>query len=334
MKIEKDISLQKVNTLGVCTTASHFVVVSSVKELEQAISFANENNLKWLVIGEGSNICFEDNKIEKLVIKINIAGIEVLDDAVVVGAGEGWDSFVSQAIKFNVPYIENLSGIPGTVGASPIQNIGAYGVELKDIVRWVEIYDCNTNETKKLHKDDCQFSYRDSVFKKPEGRNYIVTSVAFKRTKDSDVCVSYKDLATYFNKYVPNKKEVRQAVLKIRSEKFPDLSIYGTAGSFFKNPIISMKKYKELQGKYSGLPSYDVSAGKKKIPLAWILDKVCNLKGHREGNVWLHEHQPLILVTDKNATGEEIKKFSEKIKKIVFEKTKIKIENEVVFEND
>jgi len=330
MKIERDISLQKMNTLGVRTTASHFVVVSNAKELEQAIAFSNENNLKWLIIGEGSNICFEDNKIKKLIIKINITGIEVSDDTVVAGAGENWDLFVSQAIKCGVPYIENLSGIPGTVGASPIQNIGAYGVELKDIVQWVEVYDCDINETKKLYKDDCRFSYRDSVFKKLEGREYIVTRVAFKITKDSDVCISYKDLANHFNFDVPNKEEVRQAVLKIRLKKFPDLSKYGTAGSFFKNPIVSIKRYKELKDKFPDLPSYDMSGDKKKISLAWILDKVCNSNGYREGNVWLHEDQPLVLVTNKSATGYEIKKFSDKIKRIVFSKTKIKIENEVV----
>jgi len=330
MKIEKDVSLQKMNTLGVNAVASHFVEAKSTKEIGQAVGFAKENDLKWLVIGEGSNICFEGDKIEKLIIKIDITGVEVLDDTVIAGAGENWDLFVGQAIKYGVPYIENLSGIPGTVGASPIQNIGAYGIELKDVVQWVEIYDCNINKTKKLYKEDCRFAYRDSIFKKPEGREYIVTRVAFKRAKGSDVCFSYKDLATYFGVDVPDKEEVRQAVLKIRSGKFPDLSEYGTAGSFFKNPIVSIKKYKELKDKFPDLPSYDMSDDKKKIPLAWILDRVCNLKGYKEGNVWLYEGQPLVLVTNKSATGYEIKKFSDEIKKIVFEKTKIKIENEVV----
>ena len=332
MKIKKDVSLHKMNTMGIRTTASHFVVVNNVKEIKQAVSFANSNDLEWLVVGEGSNICFEDNKIKKLIIKINITGVEVLEDAVVVGAGEDWDLFVSQAIKYSVPYIENLSGIPGTVGASPIQNIGAYGIELKDIIRWVEVYDCDVNETKKLGKDDCQFAYRDSIFKKPEGCKYIVTKVAFNRTKDPDVCLSYKDLEIYFSGRMPNKEEVRKAVLEIRSGKFPDISKYGTAGSFFKNPIVSIKEYKKLKDKFPSLPSYDISEDKRKIPLAWILDNVCDLKGYRDGNVWLHEYQPLVLVTNKSVTGKEIRKFSDKVKKIVFEKTGIEIENEVVSE--
>ena len=319
------------NTLEIDAIASRFIELESVDGLRKAIGFSIEKKIDWLVVGGGSNICFVNEEVNKLVIRIKILGVEVLEDMIISGAGEEWDSFVVRAMKCNVSHIENLSGIPGTVGASPIHTIGAYGVEVKDMVEWVEVYNTEKDSIEKLCVNDCKFAYRDSIFKRLEGQKYIIIRVAFKRSRDPSVFIGYKDLSGYFKNKKPNKEEVRQAVIKIRSGKFPDLSIYGTAGSFFKNPVVSISKYKKLQNRYPGIPFYDVSETQRKIPLAWILDKVCDLKGYRVGNIWLHDKQPLILVTNKKATSKEIKVFSEKIKDIIFNKTKIKIENEVAF---
>ena len=331
MNIQKKVSLKNLNTLGVESQADFFVCVESLGDLRQAIEFSKKKDLEILILGGGSNICFLEKQIKKLVIKINIKGFQKQKDVLIVGAGESWDSFVELAITEGVPFIENLSGIPGTVGASPIQNIGAYGVEVKDFIKWVEVYDLENGSIKKINNIDCRFSYRHSIFKEKQGQSYIIIGVAFKVLESDQVCIEYKDLVAYFANTKPSKEQVRQAVLEIRSKKFPNLEECGTAGSFFKNPIISNKKYLSLQKMFPDLSAYDISGNRKKIPLAWILDKVCNLKGYKEGNVWLHDKQPLILVTNKQASAQDIKEFSKKIKKIVFNKTKINIENEVVF---
>lgn len=331
MNIEEYVSLKSKNTLGVDVVARFFAEVTTISDLISTLQFARAHNTEIFVLGGGSNICITEPVLNKLVIHINICGIERQGKEIVVGAGVLWDDFVQKGIAYNIPYIENLSGIPGTVGASPIQNIGAYGVEVKDMISWVEVFDRDTQEIKKLSNEECQFSYRDSLFKKKEGEKYIVTRVAFIASEENNVHIKYKDLAEYFKDTIPNKREVREAVLEIRAVKFPDLKESGTAGSFFKNPIITKVLYNKLCNTYPDTPSYPVDATHVKIPLAWILDKVCSLKGHKEENVWLHETQPLVLVTNKKATAKEIENFSENIKNIVFEKTNIYIENEVVF---
>ena len=331
MDIRENVSLKKFNTLGVDSVARFFVEVIDVSQLQEVKEFAEEKNLGILVLGGGSNICFAEDVINKIVVKVNILGIEKEKDLVVVGAGEGWDTFVEKGIQLHIPYIENLSGIPGTVGASPIQNIGAYGVELEEILQYVEVYDQEEKRMRKISNAECQFGYRDSVFKKEEGKKYIVTNVAFRIDADAQVRIDYKDLQNYFEGTSPTKKQVREVVLSIRSGKFPDLKTYGTAGSFFKNPIISKKQFEEISTMYSTIPSYPVDEDHVKVPLAWILDNVCHLKGYKKGNVWLHDVQPLILVTNKQATAEEIFLFAEFIKQKVFDAIKIKIEKEVVF---
>lgn len=318
MKIKENVDLSLYTTLGIPITAQKLISVEEVSDLDK-ISFKEDH----ILLGGGSNIVLTD--AAKDIIKVDIKGIEENDKEVIVGAGEEWDSFVGVGIRMGVPLVENLSGIPGSVGASPVQNIGAYGVEVKDIINWVEAYD--TKERKVKRMEDCSFGYRDSIFKHTD--RYIITRVSFNK-RESGVNISYRDLSLYFKNSNPSKKEVRKAVLEIRSKKFPNLDEYGTAGSFFKNPVVDIDEYQRLIESYPLMPSYNFN-DKKKIPLAWVLDNVCNLKGYREGNVWLYEKQPLVLVTNKKATADEIKKFGDKIKQIVFSKTKIQIENEVTF---
>ena len=277
-----------------------------------------------------------DEGYKGLVIKIDIKGVTGLK----VGAGENWDDFVSQCVKNGLYGIENLSGIPGTVGASLVQNIGAYGVEVKDVIESVEVFDTETLTTKILSNKDCNFGYRDSIFKKPKGKKYIITYVTFKLKKEGKLNIEYKDVKNYFIEkgIIPTLQEVRKTILEIRKGKFPDLSKYGTAGSFFKNPIIKKEQYEKLLKEYPSIPHYEIytaSGGidelNMKIPLAWILDNVCNIKGIRKGNVGVYEKQPLVLVNWGGATAQEVKKYAEEITILVKQKTGIDIEPEVQY---
>ena len=333
LHIQENINIGDSTTMKSPSIARYFFEVREESQLEDAFSFAEEHSLKHLILGGGSNIVFPAGCFEGIVLKISLLGIYEEEDVLVGLAGENWDNFVQKGIEVGVCGIENLSGIPGTVGATPIQNIGAYGVEVREIISWVDVFNIETKKVERIQNAECNFGYRDSFFKKPEGKKYIVLRVGFLKKESCQVSVLYKDLKTYFESrslkdVIPS--DVRKAVLSIRMNKFPDLDTCGTSGSFFKNPIISKDHYKKLQDSFEDIPGYEVGVEKIKVPLAWVLDHVCNLKGYEEGNVKLFEQQPLILVTNRKADANEIKSFSEKIKKIVFFKKNIEIENEVV----
>src|ERR1035437_2334029 len=253
------------------------------------------------------------------------------------GAGENWDDFVGWTVSNGYGGLENLSLIPGTVGAAPVQNIGAYGVEVGNLIESVEVFDIKENTFKKLLHKECGFSYRDSVFKHekamPAGRQgrYVITSVLFKLKKDTEPDISYKDLAELFkNKQNPSTTEVRNAIISIRKAKLPDLSKVGTAGSFFKNPILLREKYAELKEKYPELPSFAEVADRVKIPLAWIIDKVCGLKGKKYGKAGIHDTQALVIVNYGGATCEDVEKVASEVEKSVKERIGIDIEREVI----
>ena len=263
----------------------------------------------------------------------------IQEDFVVIqaGAGENWDDFVGWAVSNGYGGLENLSLIPGTVGAAPVQNIGAYGVEVGNLIESVEVFDIKENTFKKLLHKECGFSYRDSVFKHekamPAGRQgrYVITSVLFKLKKNTEPDISYKDLAELFkNKQNPSTTEVRNAIISIRKAKLPDLSKVGTAGSFFKNPILLREKYAELKEKYPELPSFAEVADRVKIPLAWIIDKVCGLKGKKYGKAGIHDTQALVIVNYGGATCEDVEKVASEVEKSVKEKIGIDIEREVI----
>lgn len=370
--------LKELTTMKIGGIARYFVVVSSEEELMQALDFAQEKQISTVVLGGGSNMLIADGEINKLFIKVEIRGVEWdihgsetersqpqyhasgygaqhgSDTEVVVGAGENWDAFVAETVNKGLWGLENLSGIPGTVGAAPIQNIGAYGVEIKDTLLWVDVFDVRTGEVVRLSNKECKFSYRDSIFKQEKGEAFIVLRVAFELQKNGGPRLEYKDMQERFKKYdvgvknedIHKKKitltpqDIRKEVLDIRAGKFPDLSKVGTAGSFFKNPIITKEKFDELKTKFPRLPGFEVhktgqnetnteSKRKVKVSLAWILDNVCELKGYSKGDVSLFERQPIVLVNFGNATSEEVLNFSEHIKRCVKEKTEIEIEFEV-----
>jgi UDP-N-acetylmuramate dehydrogenase len=330
MKIEKNKILKEFTAFRIGGPAQFFCSVTHENELEEAIAFAKANKLDIFVLGGGSNILISDEGFKGLVIKMEMKGMDFMGTNAVVKAGENWDEFVAHCVKNGLYGVENLSYIPGTVGAAPVQNIGAYGSEVKDTVKSVRAYDTVEEKFREFTNFDCKFEYRDSMFKKEAGR-YIIVSVVFLLKKESEVNISYKDLKEYFGDKKPILAEVRNAVIEIRKRKLPDIKDVGTAGSFFKNPLISHGQANELVEKYPGLPVYPYNDDFVKVSLGWIIDKVCNFKGVGKGDVGTYKNQALVLVNNGNATAKEIKEFAHEIEMAVYDKTKIKIESEVLY---
>lgn len=330
MTIEENIKLDKYTTFGVGGYARYFAIIQSIDDLKEAVEFSKENKLSILVLAGGSNVLISDDGFNGIVLKMEIFGIEYNDNTLIVGAGEKLDSFVADVVSKDIYGIENLSGIPGTVGATPVQNVGAYGVEVSNLISWVEVYDIDSNEITKLSNEECNFSYRDSIFKK--NKNYIITRVCFKLNEEKELTTHYKDIKNHLevnNITNPTVGDIRNIVLEIRRNKFPDLDEYGTAGSFFKNPIISKEEYTKLLDIYSDLPGHD-TGDEIKISLAWLLDTL-DWKNQKDENVNVYHSQPLVIVCNKNSSAKDIENFSKKIINDVKTKTGIEIVTEVTF---
>jgi UDP-N-acetylmuramate dehydrogenase len=339
MKIQKNVSLKEYTTFRTGGPADFFVIVSSVEELKKAVSYAKRKSIPIFILGGGSNILIRDHGFKGLVIKVEIKGIEEQEKSdthveVVAGAGENWDEFVAHTVSRNLYGLENLSLIPGSVGAAPVQNIGAYGTEAMNLISWVEVFDIEKGKVRRLINEECGFTYRDSMFKKPHGKKYIITRVAFILSKSHAFNTSYKDVQEHIEKNNLKHEDLslnklRDIVIGIRKRKLPDIKEYGTAGSFFKNPIIPKTKYEQLLLLYKDMPHFVVDKNNVKIPAAWMLDKLCGFKGHREDNVGIYENQALVLVNFGDATSEQILKLAEKMTECVKEKTGIVLEPEV-----
>ncbi len=344
MNIAEHVSLKNLTTFKIGGNARFFVAVKSIEELQEAVSFARSQQLSIFILGGGSNVLMSDNGFLGLVIKIEIMGIERVEKSsetyeLIAGAGEEWDGFVEYAVKEGLHGLENLSYIPGNVGAAPVQNIGAYGSEVKDTLLWVEALNNETGQLQKFSNEQCQFAYRDSFFKKSEGKKYTIVRVAFLLSKKGTLNTHYKDITEYIKSNVVTDislRSVRDIVVSIRKAKLPDVKEVGTAGSFFKNPIISKAQYEKLLIKYPELPSYPMkttieyaTGDNIKVPAAWILDTVCGFKGFREGEVGVYKNQALVLVNFGNAKAQNIIELAEKMIACVKEKTEIELEKEV-----
>lgn len=333
MNIQENIPLKPLNTFKVGGKARFFVEVKDRDDFLEVANFLDGKSLPFFILGGGSNVLISDMDYPGLVLKISTSGIEwrEMGDKIEVSAEAGvdWDFLVSETVKRNLYGLENLSGIPGTVGGAPIQNIGAYGREIKDTLAWVEIFDLKEKKFKILNFNDLNFSYRNSIFKKPEAKDWVVTKAAFYLAKKGEIHIAYKDLKNYFGDNTnPSLAEVREAVLKIRSKKFPDLKVYGTAGSFFQNPIVSLEKLNELKDKFGEVPNFP--AGEKfKVPAAWILDNVFKLKGQNFDQVSFFINQPLVVVNLGGASASEIKNVTDTISARVEEELGIVLEREV-----
>jgi UDP-N-acetylmuramate dehydrogenase len=336
IKIEENTSLLRFNTFGIDVHAKFFVEIETtelLRELIQTDVYAKQNRL---VLGGGSNILFTRD-FDGLVVKISIKGIKKIaeDDHHVwikSGAGEIWHDLVMHCVGNNWGGIENLSLIPGTVGAAPMQNIGAYGVEIKNVIESVECIDAHTGDVMSFTKEECCFGYRESVFKQELKEKYFISSVTLSLTKKNHVVnTTYGALQQTLSQhgvYEPSIRDVSDAVIQIRQSKLPDPYVIGNAGSFFKNPIITMEHYQLLKKAYPEIPGYSPVNQEVKVPAGWLIER-CGWKGKRFNNVGVHEQQALVLVNYGGGKGDEILLLGEKIKRSVEEKFAIKLMSEV-----
>lgn len=329
------ISLQHHQTFGVLASCTQYVDITSVVQLQELCS-STDQALSPIILGGGSNTLFVSNPAE--VWMINIKGIEIVkkrDEYVMVrvGAGENWHDFVDYCIKENLGGIENLALIPGKCGAAPIQNIGAYGVEIKDVLQSVSVVERSTGHRKEYHVSELGLGYRMSNFKGDWQGRYVIDSIVLKLSVESHhtINTSYgailKQLSKHHIKDV-SIAHVYEAVVAIRSEKLPDPKKLGNGGSFFKNPIISTEEFSKLESRYPTIPSYPITEDLVKVPAGWLIDQA-GWKGQKVGNVGCYEKQALVIVNYGNATGEEVLRFSEVIQKSVKEKYGITLEREI-----
>ncbi|KVV15956.1 UDP-N-acetylmuramate dehydrogenase [Flavobacterium sp. TAB 87] len=334
MKITADFSLKNYNTFGIEVLASEFISVHTIEELKTVLA---ENKTKEkFILGGGSNMLLTKN-IDALVIHIDLKGkriIEENDEFVLVEsqAGENWHEFVLWTIDQNFGGLENMSLIPGNVGTTPVQNIGAYGTEIKDTFISCEAMNIENQEIKIFNKAECNFGYRESVFKNEIKNQYIITSVVYKLTKhEHKINTSYGDILGELNKQnisIPTLKDVSNAVITIRQSKLPDPKELGNSGSFFKNPIILKSDFEKIHQQFPEMKFYEVSETEVKVPAGWLIEQT-GLKGKRFGDAGIHKNQALVLVNYGNATGQEILAVSKKVQDTVFEIFGIRIEAEV-----
>ena len=335
MDIINNRSLKPYNTFGIKVDAKHFVEVASAAEIQEARKYLKEHSENFLVIGGGSNILFTKN-FDGLVIKINLKGKEHTGEDekhyyVKAQAGEDWDEFVSYCVDHGYAGIENLSLIPGYVGASPIQNIGAYGVEMKDHFHSLEYLNLSDGSVRTMQTTECRFGYRDSVFKQELKGKVIILSVTFKLDKIPVFKTGYgaikEELAILGSDELTIKK-IREAVIRIRMSKLPDPTETGNAGSFFKNPLVSKVFHDKLKSGFPQLVSFPQSDGTYKLAAGWLIEQ-CGWKGKRSGDAGVHEKQALVIVNYGNATGSDIISLADQIRASVRKKFNVNLENEV-----
>ena len=308
-KLTPNLSLKDRNTFGLDAVADFAYDITAADQVPGVMGNIAEKNLAWRVLGGGSNVILP-SVLPGATLLINITGQEILSSdqthtLIAVGAGVNWHEFVAWTLENNLPGLENLALIPGTVGAAPIQNIGAYGVEIADYIESIEAFDVKTHAFVTLPKEACQFAYRDSYFKQNPHR-FIVTKVVFRIPKHWEARIHYADLAKQFaNNPHPSAEEIFLAVCKIRTHKLPDPKVIGNAGSFFQNPVIPNEQYETLLQKHAGLVSYPDSPGKRKLAAGWLIDQ-CGFKGQRMGEVGVYENQALVLVNHGKGTAQDI----------------------------
>lgn len=334
MEIQTDFSLKKYNTFGIEAKAKQFVAVHSVGELKAVLEY--HPNEKKFILGGGSNMLLTQD-IEALVIHVALKGKRILKETedyveVEAQAGENWHEFVLWTIAQDFGGLENMSLIPGNVGTTPIQNIGAYGTEIKDTFVSCEALQIATLETRRFLAIECDFGYRESVFKNELKDQYIITSVVFRLTKQNHkINTAYGDITSELAKHnitEPTLKDVSNAVIAIRQSKLPDPKELGNSGSFFKNPIIPKSEFEKIHAKFPEMKFYEFSETEVKVPAGWLIEQA-GFKGKRFGDAGIHKNQALVLVNYGNATGQEILNVSKNIQKTILEQFGIAIEAEV-----
>lgn len=333
LQIHENVSLKNFNTFGIEAFARYFVEINHKEELQELFADIQWHNINRLILGGGSNMLFTKN-FDGLVVKINIRGIEhrINHEEVIVeaGAGEIWNNLVNYCVNWGFAGIENLSLIPGSVGASPIQNIGAYGVEVKDVFDSCEAFEIATGNFVHFNNQECQFGYRESIFKQEKKGQYIVCKVKFKLSTQGKVNFSYGAIADELLKkeiHNPTIKDISKVVSEIRVSKLPDPSTIGNAGSFFKNPVISQEAFAPIHSKFPEIVHYIVGNGIK-LAAGWLIEQ-CDWKGKVVGETGTWKNQALVLVNHGNATGKEVFDLSDAIIESVYKKFGVKLEREV-----
>jgi UDP-N-acetylmuramate dehydrogenase len=339
INISENISLKPYHTFGMDITTRYFIEYDSVEDLQRLLISPIIRDNNYLQIGGGSNLLFTKD-YPGVILHSKISGIisidvedkfsHILKDDIVivsVGAGVVWDDFVKYAVSNNWYGVENLSYIPGEVGASAVQNVGAYGVEAKDVIECVYAVDVETGEEVCFKNEDCQYGYRDSVFKNEYKGRYIITSVMFKLSKTPSFKLEYGNLKSKVGEDVTLQK-VRDSIIEIRKQKLPEPSEIGSAGSFFVNPVIDKSQYDKLKAQYPNIVSYEMPDSKVKLSAAWLIDNA-GWHGKRVGGAAVYQKQCLVLINENNATPADVIELASQIKKSVFEKYGVEINPEV-----
>ena len=333
MKIKEYYPLKNHNTFGVEAVAKYFVDINHIDDIFFFISSGKSGIQPRLILGEGSNMLFTKD-FEGIIVHSKLKGIEVIDEDseyvfVRAAGGENWDGFVKYCVMHGYGGLENLSHIPGSVGASPVQNLGAYGVEAKDSIEIVEAIDLESGEKVVFRNPECDFGYRNSVFKHRYRNKLLITGVVFRLCKKHKFVIDYGSLKQELEKFSEvNIRNIRKSVIKIRNEKLPDPKVLGNAGSFFKNPEVDIETVQNIMQHYPDMPHWNTGNNKIKLSAAWLIEK-CNWKGRKTGRTGTYKKQPLVIVNYGNATGQEISSTAKKIQKAVKNQFAISLEPEV-----
>ena len=335
MDVMTNISLKQYTTMKLGGETRFMATADSASDVVSLYRNARKENLPIFVLGGGSNVITHDEVFEGIVLLNKIKGFEVISETdettdVKIGAGEVWDEVVERAIGLGLQGIEAMSGIPGTAGAAPVQNVGAYGQEIADTLISLEAYDSKTDTIVTISADECDFSYRNSIFRDKEKGRYCILNITLRLNKAEPKPPYYASLQRYIDENdirEVNLSVIRVAVLNIRSEKLPDPAELPSAGSFFKNALVEKWKLEELQKEYSDIPNYAMSDGRYKIPTGWLIDKA-GLRGYRSHGMRVYEKNALVLVNDSATGYDDLAAIREEIVQIVFDKFGIKIEQE------
>ena len=335
MDVMTNISLKQYTTMKLGGEARYMATADSASDVVSLYRNARKENLPIFVLGGGSNVIMHDEVFEGIVLLNKIKGFEIISENdettdIKIGAGEVWDEVVEKAIGLGLQGIEAMSGIPGTAGAAPVQNVGAYGQEIADTLISLEAYDSKTDTIVTISADECDFSYRNSIFRDKEKGRYCILNITLRLNKAEPKPPYYASLQRYIDENdirEVNLSVIRVAVLNIRSEKLPDPAELPSAGSFFKNALIEKWKLEELQREYSDIPNYAMSDGRYKIPTGWLIDKA-GLRGYRSHGMRVYEKNALVLVNDSATGYDDLAAIREEIVQIIFDKFGIKIEQE------
>lgn len=338
LEIRENVDIKDYSTFKIGGKFKYFVTVKSVEDIIEAFDFINKNNLKFFILGGGSNIVFSDGIIDVIALKMEIKGFEILKETegfteIKIGAGEIWDEIVEKTVNLNLYGLESLSAIPGTVGSTPVQNVGAYGTEVKDTIVLVEVFDTLDMKIKTISNVECNFGYRDSIFKNKDKGRYIITSVVYRLNKnpgDNFSSMLYPGVKKYFEEHnieIPDLKQVREAIIEIRKNKLPNPNEIPNVGSFFKNPIVLNEVAEKIQKEFPQATFFPVDDRTTKIPAGWLIENA-GLKGKSLGNISVYDKNALVLINNGQATEDDVLEAKKQIVKVVQEKFGITLEQE------